>query len=195
MNLNQSHETPSSARSGRKRGARRRREAASDRRRRTLILERLEARELLAVYAIPTDYLSRDSGAGLLGSYVNQSLRSYATQDDWRVSQAISGTRVDATVNFASNGWGVRSAVGVTGGSDSNWDYFSVQWDGYLSIAVAGTRLYTRSDDGSRLWIDLNNDSVFNSSGNLQNAITSIAGRYYNIGNLRFATGKCPCFV
>ncbi len=102
---------------------------------------------------------------GLVGSYVNSSLRSYSTQDDWRTSQTIVGTRTDPTIDFASGDFGLRAEVGVTGGTDTNWDNFSTQWDGYLQVPAAGTRLLLRSNHGSRMWIDLNNDGIFNSSG------------------------------
>jgi uncharacterized delta-60 repeat protein len=102
---------------------------------------------------------------GLVGSYVNACLRSYSPQNDWRVTQAIAGRRVDSPIWFTSDGWGGRAAVGLTSGTDANWDYFSVQWDGYLEVIEPGTRLATRSDDGSRLWIDLNQDGIFASSG------------------------------
>jgi len=51
--------------------------------------------------------------------------------------------------------------VGVTGGSDANWENFSVQWDGFVRITEAGGRIATMSDDGSRFWIDLNGNSLF----------------------------------
>ena len=40
-----------------------------------------------------------------------------------------------------------------------------MQWDGTITIVNNDTHLYTRSDDGSRLWIDLNHNGVFESSG------------------------------
>ena len=102
---------------------------------------------------------------GLTASFVNRSLRSYQPQDDWRTSQTISGTRVDARVDFPGNSLGSRSAVGLTRGSDANWDFFSVQWDGFITIPADGVRLRMVNTDGSRLWIDLNNDGTFGSSG------------------------------
>ena len=99
---------------------------------------------------------------GLVGSYVNANLRGYAAQDDWRVSQTISGTRVDETIDFQDTSWGSRAEVGLTGGSDSNWEYFSVQWDGYVQIDSA-VALATRSDDSSRMWIDIDGDGTFES--------------------------------
>jgi len=36
-----------------------------------------------------------------------------------------------------------------------------VQWDGTVTIPTNGTRLYLRSNAGSRLWIDVNKDGVF----------------------------------
>jgi hypothetical protein len=102
---------------------------------------------------------------GLLGTYINQSLRGYAPQDDWRTTQSVAGTRNDPVVGFYNDSFGLRSQVGVTGGSDANWDNFSAQWDGVVVIPANGVRLSTRSDDGSRMWIDINGDGVFNSSG------------------------------
>ena len=118
--------------------------------------------------AVPSTALSTtvaQTTAGLVGSYVNSSLRSYSAQDDWRTSQAIVGSRVDSSIAFTTNSFGSRSAVSVTGGTDSNWDFFSVQWDGYISIPSDGVRLRANSSDGSRFWIDLNGDGQFGASG------------------------------
>jgi hypothetical protein len=49
----------------------------------------------------------------------------------------------------------------LTGGSDQDWNDFSVQWDGYVTIPRDNTRLFTRSDDGSRMWIDVNGNGQF----------------------------------
>ena len=102
---------------------------------------------------------------GLIGNYVDQSLRERAIQDDWRVSQTISGTRTDVSIDFQTASWGDPSKVGITNATPSNWDFFSVQWDGYIEVPAGGVSVWTNSDDGSRLWVDLNNDGVFNSSG------------------------------
>ena len=136
---------------------------------RLLRCEPLEDRQLLsAIPPLGEFHLFADASLttpGLVGSYVNQSLRSYAPQDDWRLTQAIAGTRVDAAINFTSNGWGSRNAVGLTHGSNNDWDNFSVQWDGYVQTIDHTTGLATRSDDSSRMWIDLNGDGRFDSSG------------------------------
>jgi len=50
--------------------------------------------------------------------------------------------------------------VGLTGGTDENWDYFSVQWDGFLRV-YQPMRFATISDDGSRMWIDLDGNRRF----------------------------------
>lgn len=102
---------------------------------------------------------------GLTGSYVNENLRWYLPQDDWRITQDISGVRVDATIDFTSTDWGGRAELGLDGGTDSDWDDFSVQWDGVVEVSTPGLSLATLSDDGSRMWIDLNHDSVFDPSG------------------------------
>lgn len=98
---------------------------------------------------------------GLVGSYVNRSLETVSVPNDWRTTQTISGTRTNAVLNFSTATWGARAPVGVTGGSDADWENFSVQWDGYLHVTQAGDRLATESDDGSRMWIDLNTNSIF----------------------------------
>ncbi|MBK7949112.1 MAG: hypothetical protein IPK00_10310 [Deltaproteobacteria bacterium] len=107
----------------------------------------------------------RHDDSGLVGSYVDQDLRSDLTQSDWRASQSVSGTRIDAVDFRSSVDWGARASVGITGGpNDQNWDFFSVQWDGYIRVTIPGTRIATRSDDGSRMWIDADRDGTFSPS-------------------------------
>jgi len=101
---------------------------------------------------------------GLVASFVDKSLRATAVQDDWRVSQKIVGARVDPNLYFLSNCWGARASVGLTHGTDANWDNFSVQWDGIL-LVKRPARFATKSNDASRMWIDLNQDGVFAPSG------------------------------
>jgi hypothetical protein len=106
---------------------------------------------------------------GLRGSYVNRSLRHVSSPADWRTTQPIAGTRVDAALSFLTDGWGSRAAVGLTKGSDADWHDFSVQWDGYLKVTQAGQRVGTTADDGARMWIDLNGDGAFGPSELLDN--------------------------
>jgi len=101
--------------------------------------------------------------AGLTGSYVNSNLRA-VNEPDWRVTRPISGSRVDTPVNFGTADWGARASVGVTGGSDADWNQFSVQWDGWVEVTVP-QRLALASDDGSRMWIDLDGNGSFDPSG------------------------------
>ncbi len=118
--------------------------------------------------------------AGLTGSYVDSNLRSRAAPDDWRTAAdvTISGTRMDDPVDFSGNDWGSRAEVGITGGSDADWDNYSVQWDGVIEVN-GPMRLATRSDDSSRMWIDLDKSGSFepselidNNWGNGQGATT-----------------------
>ncbi len=121
----------------------------------------------LGPHVVPSAYLTPDDGSathGLTGSYFNSNLRG-STSTDWRVSEVVAGTRVDAKVHFPQDGWGNRESLQLSGGSDQNWNSFSVQWDGFIHIVEAGTQLYTASDDGSRMWIDIDGDGSFNSSG------------------------------
>jgi hypothetical protein len=106
---------------------------------------------------------------GLVGSYVNRSLETVAAAEDWRVSQTIAGSRVDTNFARPTGAWGSRAVVGVTGGTDADWDNFSVQWDGYLQVTEPGQRYATASDDGSRMWIDLNLDGQFTADELLNN--------------------------
>jgi hypothetical protein len=99
----------------------------------------------------------------LTGTYFNGSLDG-GDESDWRTSQTIAGSRVDAAVNFMPDTWGSRADVGITDGSDTNWLNFSVQWDGTILISNPNTRLYVTNYGGCRFWIDLNQDSVFEPS-------------------------------
>ncbi|MCY2977564.1 MAG: FG-GAP-like repeat-containing protein, partial [Planctomycetota bacterium] len=123
---------------------------------------------------VPNSALFQDSGLtkpGILASYVNRSLRTSTTHADWRSTQSISGSRIESNISFlgnkagfADNSFGVRSQVGVTDGTDLNWENFSAQWDGWIDIPFDGVRLQTRSDEGSRMWIDVNGDGSFASN-------------------------------
>lgn len=106
---------------------------------------------------------------GLTGCYFNRSLETVEAPDDWRSSQTVSGTRIDPALAFTTATWGSRSALGLTGGSDADWNNFSVQWDGWLRVTQAGQRYATVSDDGSRMWIDMDNDGNFEADELLDN--------------------------
>ncbi len=97
---------------------------------------------------------------GLQGSYVNRSMRN-STLTDWRRPwPLVSGRRVDLSLHFPADGWGSRASVGLTNGTDADWEDFSVQWDGVLLVNQP-VRMATRSDDSSRMWIDLDGDGSF----------------------------------
>lgn len=122
------------------------------------------AASLTFANVVPTSALGTTSSFathGLVGSYVNQSLTFLSGSADWRTSQAIAGTRVDRRIEFLQDSWGARSEVGLTKGTDANWDEFAVQWDGFIRVPADGYRLSTSSDDGSRIWIDANRNGVF----------------------------------
>ena len=119
-------------------------------------------------YGLFTD--SQLTQRGLVGSYVGRSMQDYPQQDDWRTALppgTITGTRVDTTIAFEDRSWGTLASVGLAepvNGHDNDWENFSVQWDGYIQI-LDDCRVATKSDDASRMWIDLNQDGVFASSG------------------------------
>lgn len=86
-----------------------------------------------------------EPAGGLLGDYYN----------NMSVSGTIVGSRVDGPINFD---WGTGSP-GVAG---VNADQFSVDWNGQVRITHTGEyRFRTYSDDGVRLWVDLNGDGSF----------------------------------
>ena len=130
--------------------------------------EALEARRLLAILAPGQFELFADEALatrGLTGSYFDQSLRAEAAPGDWRATHPVAGTRVDPSVSFSSRSWGsTRAALGLTGGTDADWDHFSAQWDGFIRVLTGHLNLNTRSDAGSRLYVDVNRDGGFDTS-------------------------------
>ena len=109
--------------------------------------------------------LERLGEGGLTASVVATSLRE-TTQDDWRTTQTIAGTRHDPQINFSDQTCGTaaeRNRFGISG-SDRDWDNFSIQWDGWLRVYRNGTDLATSSDDGSRVWVDRNGDGLVNAN-------------------------------
>lgn len=97
---------------------------------------------------------------GLVGSYYNTSLRA-VNEPDWTATRTRSGSRNDNPVHFPSTAsWGARAPVGVTRGTDPDWEQFSVQWDGFIRVHRP-LRLATQSDDGSRLWVDIDGNGSF----------------------------------
>jgi len=101
---------------------------------------------------------------GLVGSYIDKNLQGDPGQADWRATQTVAGTRVDPNLTFFNDNWGVRSQVGLTHGTDQVWQNFSVQWDGYVQIVSPHTGLTLGSDNGSRLWVDINHDGSFDAT-------------------------------
>src|SRR5690242_8761146 len=51
---------------------------------------------------------------GLVGPYIDQKLQGDPGQNDWRMTQAIAGTRVDPSLTFINDNWGKRADVGLT---------------------------------------------------------------------------------
>ncbi len=99
--------------------------------------------------------------SGLQATFIARSLRS-TRQDDWRQSQAVAGTRHDAQIHQPRSAFGgeeERVRFGLDGRA-GDWDNFSVQWDGCILVPAGGIDLATKSDDGSRVWLDLDRDGV-----------------------------------
>lgn len=136
----------------------------------------------IGLLPVPAGFLS------ITGSYVNANLRA-VDQPDWRASQTIAGTRIEAALNFSTTNWGSRAAVGLTSGADTNWDDFSVQWDGTITITNTNTVLYLASDDGARMWIDVNNDGTFATSELLDNGWGQAHTMLLSTGSVALAAG------
>jgi len=105
---------------------------------------------LTSTVDVPGGFLFTNAGAtspGLVGKYVNQSLRGYAPQDDWGQTQPIAGTRIRSSLVVHLGQLRYRSDVGVTGGTDANWTTFPssgpVTWSSRSTACV----LFTRSDE------------------------------------------------
>ena len=130
---------------------------------------------------------------GLTASIVAKSLRS-VVQDDWRKTQTIAGTRTDALIDFPSAAFGTpteRHALGISG-NDGDWDDFSFQWDGWLRVFATDVDLATSSDDGSRVWLDLDGDGQIgakewgsNNWGNGQGATQRTVHQHLSAGIYR----------
>ena len=81
----------------------------------------------------------------------------------------------------------------------TNGDWFSVIWDGWFDVGEDGPGYYTfgtRSDDGSVLYLDLNNDGDFDDPGELivnnnalQGATIRTATVFLPMDSVRFAIG------
>ena len=115
---------------------------------------------------VPGAYLSQSPGgaAGLTGGDVNAWLGWYTTQDDWKelADDLRRPRRPDR--QFHHHELGKPRATRPHGGKRRRLGPFSVQWDGWITVPRDGTRLSTRSDDASRMWIDVNGDSTFGAS-------------------------------
>jgi hypothetical protein len=126
----------------------------------------------------------------LTASIVARSLRG-VMEDDWRKTQTIAGTRIDAKIDFPKAAFGSKAErlKWKIAGDNSDWNNFSVQWDGWLRILSDDIALATSSDDGSRVWLDLNgNDRVdegewgSNGWGNNQAATPTAVHRHLTPG-------------
>ena len=105
-------------------------------------------------------FLSTEA-SGLTATVISDSLRG-VTENDWRSTRPVAGTRLDPQVAFTSQAFGTpaeRARWGI-GGNDSDWNEFSIQWDGWLRLEAETTDIATASDDGSRLWLDRNGNGV-----------------------------------
>ena len=100
-----------------------------------------------------------EQASGLGATFIARSLRG-VTEDDWRKTQPVAGTRLDQLVHQPTRAFGSeqdRQRFGIAG-QPGNWDNFAVQWDGCILIPAGGADLALKSEDGSRLWLDRDRD-------------------------------------
>jgi hypothetical protein len=95
-----------------------------------------------------TNFISQN---GLLAQFWNdEGANTHTTQN----SNPPVVTRIDSNINV---NWGTGSPAPAV-----NVDNFSSQWDGlYIADYTGPTTFFTDTDDGGRLFIDLNQDGVF----------------------------------
>ncbi|MFC1858424.1 PA14 domain-containing protein [Thermodesulfobacteriota bacterium] len=133
----------------------------------------------IAAYDSDSFYNSHPTGTGLTGEYYNTI----------NLSGSVYVRRTDSTVNFT---WGYGSpnaSIGV--------DTFSARWTGYVQPRETGSYLFsTVSDDGVRLWIDLNGDGDFSDIVNGQNEFLvnswhdQGATRHYAVNSVTLNAGQ-----
>lgn len=101
---------------------------------------------------------------GVTGRYI-QAAYALAGDYDWDAADfPASTTRLDAGINFPETAsWGLRPAS-LTSGTDADWEWFTVQWDGWLKVTQA-TKFRLVSDDSSRMLIDYDQNGSFPSNG------------------------------
>jgi hypothetical protein len=121
------------------------------------------------------------SANGLIGNYYNKSNATNCR--DHPISGTPALTRIDSTVNLnltnASNDSGRYQP-----GSSYNYNYFQVQWSGYVYVPTNGNyTFYTRTDDGVKLYIDgvLSIDKWVNQSSTEWNTTKTLTAGYHSI--------------
>jgi hypothetical protein len=98
---------------------------------------------------------------GLEGTYFDGKLSNHSGKDLKLVGEGVS--RVDEGISFEPRGWGSRRKMRISGGERSRWKDFTVQWDGWVELDGPG-RLTLKTDGGSRMWVDANDDGEFGDS-------------------------------
>jgi len=95
---------------------------------------------------------------GLEGTYFNQRLGDRSKGDLTLVARGT--RRTDEAIDFGPRDWGNRRRMRITGGDQSTWRDFTVQWEGWAELDHPG-RLTLLASGGSRMWIDAGGDGEF----------------------------------
>lgn len=132
------------------------------------------------------------SQLNITGSYIGENLTLRPDVDDWRQSQTVAGTRKDPDIDFGNPGWGTLASVGlaeVANGTSADWDTFSAQWDGTITITRPNTRVYFKSDESARFWVDQNKSGQFEESELVDNGWGIAHGPTLSGASAALATG------
>lgn len=95
---------------------------------------------------------------GLAGTYFDQRLGDRTKGDLTLLARGV--RRTDEAIDFGPRDWGSRRKMRISGGHQTTWRDFTVQWDGWAELDRSG-RLTLLANGGSRMWIDVNGDGKF----------------------------------
>ncbi|MBA2479750.1 MAG: autotransporter-associated beta strand repeat-containing protein, partial [Planctomycetes bacterium] len=122
------------------------------------IAARTQERTLASTIATPA------TADGLTASFFNESLRDQR-HDDWRKVRTSVSNRSDGPLHFPyavhalfpSADAQRQAGLAIDSGGAAR---YSVQWDGFVAVPSAGTRLSASTSDGCRACLDLDRDGT-----------------------------------
>jgi uncharacterized repeat protein (TIGR01451 family) len=107
-------------------------------------------------------------------------------------NSAVSLTRSETSISYATNGWGDITAA-INGGNATNPDAYSARYRGYITITTGGSYTFTLySDDAAYLWVG---GAAKASPLQTSNALVNGAGQHgatTYTGTMTLAAGSYP---